>query len=134
MSDDLIIFVYGTLKKNCIANYLLHESTFLGTGITKPEYQLYSCGSYPALVESEGDAGIQVEGELYRITDQQKNNLHTYEGVQHGLYSFKKINLHTIKLNSFINIPDILNVYAYLFLGDLNSWQEITKWTCPHSN
>jgi gamma-glutamylcyclotransferase (GGCT)/AIG2-like uncharacterized protein YtfP len=131
MNYEHIIFVYGTLKKNCVANDMLRESQYLGTAITKPLYQLYSCGSYPALVACENGSNIQ--GEIYGISDEQKKRLDIYEGVAYGLYEFKKIELYSLNIVGFESVSSILDIKAYFFLGDLNSWQKITSWTCSVS-
>lgn len=131
MNYDHIIFVYGTLKKNCVANDMLRDSQYLGTARTKPLYQLYSCGSYPALIKVSN--GNTVDGELYGIKEEQKNRLDVYEGVSYGLYAFEKIELDYMNLVSFNSAPDILDVKAYYFLGDVTTWQKITKWTCSEN-
>src|ERR1700690_3492039 len=62
---DLVLFVYGTLKRGCRSHGRLSGSPFIGVAWTKPLYRLYDCGAYPGLVLSRD--GESVGGELYRV-------------------------------------------------------------------
>ena len=56
-----LLFVYGTLKKDCSRSSVMGSSRFLGVAKTSENYKLYDCGLYPALVESNNGG---VWGEL----------------------------------------------------------------------
>ena len=76
-----LLFVYGSLKYGFPNNSLLNGTLF-SYAVTPPKYRLYSCGSFPALVECEN--GICVEGELWIVDC--LNFLDEFEGVDIGLY------------------------------------------------
>jgi gamma-glutamylcyclotransferase (GGCT)/AIG2-like uncharacterized protein YtfP len=58
---EVLVFVYGTLKKGYGNNFYLNNSTFLGTGTVKGE--LYKSGHLPYLVEGKDD----IKGEAYIV-------------------------------------------------------------------
>ena len=115
-----LLFVYGTLKSNQKANYLLNSCQFIGKAKTTTDYSLYDCGSYPALVEEKN--GASVAGEIYQISESVKENLDVYEGVKFGLYEFAPV-----KIADQLTYSD--KVYTYLFLGNLENTNKITCWT-----
>lgn len=102
---------------------------FLGTAITKPLYQLFDCGSYPAMVKT--DPGEQISGEIYLINPATRETLHTYEGVNYGLYEYLPIELNKISFSNF-EFDKFMNknVYAYIFNGDCKNLRKISGWTC----
>lgn len=95
------LFVYGTLMTGQIAQYKLssHEGCKLEGQAFLTGYRLYDLGAYPAIVSSESgdcpvgddlvlgsESSVQnrgpalVNGELYRIEDEQLDELDRYEG------------------------------------------------------
>jgi len=114
-----LLFVYGTLKSNHKANYLLNSCQFLGLAKTCPEYSLYSLGNYPALIEDP--EGMSITGEIYEINDYVKEDLDVYEGVKYGLYEFAEVKIEKPDLS-----PD--KIYTYLFLGNLENANKIPSW------
>lgn len=119
-TQKYLLFVYGTLKSNHKANYLLNSSQFVGLAKTYPEYSLYSLGSYPALIEDP--EGMSITGEIYEISDNVKEDLDVYEGVKYGLYEFAEVKIENPDLG-----PD--KIYTYLFLGNLENAIKIPSWT-----
>ena len=73
-----LLFVYGTLKKGCSRSSVMESSRFIGVAKTTPNYKLYDCGTYPALVASENGG---VWGELYEVDDSVMSRLDQIEGV-----------------------------------------------------
>jgi gamma-glutamylcyclotransferase (GGCT)/AIG2-like uncharacterized protein YtfP len=73
------LYVYGTLKRDGCAAYLLTEAHFLGEVATAPHYRLYSAGWFPVMVESE-DYGQSIQGELWEISETLLPRLDHYEG------------------------------------------------------
>jgi gamma-glutamylcyclotransferase (GGCT)/AIG2-like uncharacterized protein YtfP len=64
-----LFFFYGTLKKGQCRNGVLSEQEYIGPAKTKPNYLMYNCGSFPALVEVAEGEGKEIEGELWRVKD-----------------------------------------------------------------
>ena len=126
MSKKYNLFVYGTLKKFERASYMLADANFVADAVTKPKYQLYSCGLYPALIL--GDKSVQ--GEIYEIDEDTKIRLDNYEGVFDGYYNFEEIELITVNLVSgnykFLNKP----IFAYLYQKDVSDFEKIDTWPC----
>jgi len=110
---------------------MLESSYFIGDAVTKPNYQLYSCGSFPALISGSN----KVSGELYGISDFTKMQLDSYEGVHDDFYFLDKIKLEKIILHSFDNY-NILEkpIYAYIYKGSLNGFRKIDEWPCSQIN
>lgn len=52
--------VYGSLKKGYHNHPVIQGANYLGTDSTKPEYSLYSLGSYPAVTKG-GSTSIHLE-------------------------------------------------------------------------
>jgi len=112
------LFVYGTLKKQERAHCLLENSAFVCEADTEPFYEMYSCGSYPAIIESTN--GNKIHGEIYLINQKTKEELDSYEGVSYGLYEFKILKIK--------NFPE--DVYGYVFSGSVENWEKIMAWPC----
>lgn len=65
----MIVFVYGTLKKDYWNNYLLGGSLYLGRGTTQEDYMIYY-ESYPFAVHSSNIKNglcLPIQGELYLV-------------------------------------------------------------------
>jgi gamma-glutamylcyclotransferase (GGCT)/AIG2-like uncharacterized protein YtfP len=68
MATLTTLFVYGTLKRGCCNHSVMRGAEFVGEAATEPAYLLVNCGSYPGLVRAQkGQAGIAIQGELYRV-------------------------------------------------------------------
>jgi len=65
----MIIFVYGSLKKNKKLHYYLKTAKFLGDGVTCYKYPMIisKSGWYPYLIEKKG-TGYKIKGEIYKIS------------------------------------------------------------------
>jgi len=87
-SRGMVVFVYGTLKQGGCRHHHLGRATYLGRGTTRPEFRLFDCGTYPALVRSEAGtpAGSEIEGELWEIDPERLPILDIEEGVAERLY------------------------------------------------
>jgi len=110
------LYVYGTLKRDGCAAYLLTEARFLGEASTAPHYRLYSAGWFPVMVESED--GQSIQGELWEIPETLIPRLDRYEGSGYLRISVK------------LNEPfDEIDVTTYLYKGKVQGLAEIDrKW------
>lgn len=84
----MLVFVYGTLKKNKHNHYLLGNSKFLGTISTNPIFSLFD-GPFP-IAETQGSTSIH--GEVYDVNDETLEKLRILEGVDLGWYKELKVN------------------------------------------
>jgi gamma-glutamylcyclotransferase (GGCT)/AIG2-like uncharacterized protein YtfP len=73
------VFVYGTLKTGFCRNHALDGQSFLGNCKTKPKYKLFTGGSYPCMVKSEGQ-GKEIHGELWDVDEDCLRRLDRIEG------------------------------------------------------
>lgn len=71
------VFVYGSLKKGFHNNKLLEDSTFLGAAITEDMYDMFSYGSFPAVVED--GTSYKIKGEVYYVSDETLKDLDMLE-------------------------------------------------------
>jgi gamma-glutamylcyclotransferase (GGCT)/AIG2-like uncharacterized protein YtfP len=72
MSDEVLLFAYGSLLPGERDHELLAGATHIGAVRTKPGYKLVDLGVYPALLVG-GD--VSVAGELYRIDKKHRFNI-----------------------------------------------------------
>lgn len=105
----MLVFVYGTLKRQHCRGSIMRDQTFIGEATTKPLYRLYDVGAFPAMVEDESGFGIGIQGELYDISNECKAVLDRIEGAPF-LYKLKRIYLDTH--------PD-KEVYSYIYQHDI---------------
>lgn len=63
-TQEIRIFVYGTLRANESNHHLLAQQPCLGTCTTSPRYHLYDTGPYPAAVAGGYTA---LTGEVYAV-------------------------------------------------------------------
>lgn len=71
---------------------------------------MFSCGSYPALIECPD--GVSVRGELYRVTNQCLQRCDEVEGVATGLYERRLIDLEPDQHTAF----PVLQAWCYFYL------------------
>ena len=80
-----LLFVYGTLKRECSNHAQLAGQTFIGMARTPPGYRLYDLGGYPGIaVRPEDREGVV--GEVWSVDDAALERLDLFEGVHEGLY------------------------------------------------
>jgi gamma-glutamylaminecyclotransferase len=65
MTDEELVFVYGTLRKGYVNHHLLQGARALGAARTQEDYALY-LGDFPYLVR--GQPVGAVKGELYAVS------------------------------------------------------------------
>ncbi|MCA9035182.1 MAG: gamma-glutamylcyclotransferase [Planctomycetaceae bacterium] len=89
------IFVYGSLKRGHDLHFLLNDQIYLGPATTQPKYRLFDLGEYPGLVEvdSLGQTGNSICGELYSVDLRKLDELDAAEEVAHFLYERRQIKL-----------------------------------------
>lgn len=103
MSKNLVA-VYGSLRKTMgNHDYFLSKSKLLGEFKTKPEFTLYSLGSYPGL-KHKGDTSIVTE--VYEVDDITLHRLNGLEGYTPGEEAtfYDRIEIETPWGNAFIYI------------------------------
>lgn len=78
------VFVYGTLMKGQLNNYLLSDSKYLGDAVLKG-YALNNIynARFPAISKKQN---CSVTGEVYEIDEETEANLDSLEGVHYNLY------------------------------------------------
>ena len=89
------LFVYGTLKKDGGAYYMLDRfnPTFLGEIRTHSRYHLIDQGYFPGMIEDATNPSIGVLGELYEVPIECLNVTDRYECVAEGLFRRATIEL-----------------------------------------
>lgn len=82
MPSTVTLFVYGTLKRGCRNHGTLRGAELIGEAETEPAYLLVNCGSYPGMVRTgNGQAGMVIRGELYRVDEELLAALDRFEDV-----------------------------------------------------
>ena len=92
------IFVYGTLMKGESNHSMLSGADYLGNYRTQNKWGLISLGAFPALVPHS----VAVEGELYEVDDDTLSKLDRLEGVEHGMYQRRTINIYDMNTNEHV--------------------------------
>lgn len=108
----MLLFIYGTLKRGHSNNHLLQNSQYQTETTTTPEYRLYDCGHYPALIKTPHN-GNKIKGEIWEIPPNTIKTLDTLEGTP-WLYTRTEIQTETHH-----------NVQGYLYCLDTKHLKEI---------
>jgi len=91
------VFVYGTLR-NSKGNGRILDGSEKICDATLSGYKMYSCGGFPAIVETQ-DVSDVVIGEVFRISDEQtRTRLDHLEGYARGAPD---------EYNTFYNVDDV---------------------------
>ena len=110
-----LLFVYGTLKRGQPRADCLDGQKVIAEVKTTPDYRLFRCGSFPALVEASrsdvGLHGVSVTGELWEVDDDCIQMLDRVEGVGARLFERR-----------LISLIDGREVQAYLFKGSVKGF------------
>lgn len=89
---NVLLFVYGTLKRGCSNHRQMAGCTFVAEANTRPGFQLYDVGGYPGLVAVLDDPD-SVLGEVWSVDAAALERLDRFEGVDEGLYRRETIPL-----------------------------------------
>jgi gamma-glutamylcyclotransferase (GGCT)/AIG2-like uncharacterized protein YtfP len=92
------LFVYGTLMKDMRNHVYLEKAQFIGGATTKPEFELMSNGSIPAM----RDGKETVKGELYEVDEPTLQSLDTLEEVNSKLYEKREIEIDGRKAIAYL--------------------------------
>lgn len=109
----MIIFVYGSLKKDKKLHRYLKTAKFLGSGVTCIKYPMILSKNrwYPYLIEKK--EGHHIKGEVYKITPKLLKILDRVEEVPFYYYRKKiciKLNKKTLKVWAyFVKKPPKFN-------------------------
>lgn len=77
--DNVLLFVYGTLKKGEENHYRLKKSKFAGQAFTKPDYHLFFVDIDSPDIKKDKKDGRMVEGELYLVPQDIIKEIDEYE-------------------------------------------------------
>lgn len=124
-----ILFVYGTLKRRDCRNHVLEGGRFIGTAKTTPDFTLFSCGAFPAMVESD-DRRTGVCGELYEVpTSLLDNRLDYIEGVP-TLYDRGTVTLAEVNAENPGPDSEITRATSYIYQRGTGRLPHLgTTWT-----
>lgn len=112
MAQRTLIFAYGTLMRGECRHWLLQDQQFVGEAHTAPQYRLYHCGTFPALV-ADGQQGNSIVGEVWSVEGSRLQALDDEEGIADQLYQRARINLAAPFANQVVE--------GYLYLGSTAS-------------
>ena len=98
-----VVFVYGTLKKDCDLNHIMDPSTYLGKAVTKDKYKLHNINGLPML--EKGIEENYIEGEVYVVNDEILKTLDVLEGIP-NFYQRESI---------FVMLGDVDLIYTYVY-------------------
>jgi len=85
MSNETLIFVYGTLKRGGSNQHYLAGQKFIGEARTMPGFRLFDLGKYPGMVAFADDRD-GVSGEVWSVEVDCLEHLDLLEGIKEGLY------------------------------------------------
>ncbi len=77
---DVLVFVYGSLKRGFRHHSVLGSAQLVREASTAPGYRLVRYGEYPALARDPG-GNERVYGELYRVAPNELPRLDAFEDV-----------------------------------------------------
>ena len=108
METDHLVFVYGTLRQGCRADYRLATADFVGLASLVGE--LYYIDRYPGLIDGEGS----VTGEIYRVDEPLLRRLDDYEGCFCDPPDYKRE-------SRSLTLPDGSQVQAFVYVFQLKN-------------
>jgi gamma-glutamylcyclotransferase (GGCT)/AIG2-like uncharacterized protein YtfP len=76
MTDNCLVFVYGTLRRGEHFHQLLAGARYLGTHTTPPAYTMVHLGSYPGVIATGSSC---IAGEVYAVDQQTLRRLDELE-------------------------------------------------------
>ncbi|MGB3182352.1 MAG: gamma-glutamylcyclotransferase family protein [Cyclobacteriaceae bacterium] len=91
--ENILIFVYGTLRVGGSHHHLLGEATVINKSYSLPGHCMYSAGWYPVVVADQ-DSPHQVVGDIIGIQADLIPKLDVYEGNE---FSRKLIEIPQLK-------------------------------------
>ena len=94
MERNILITVYGTLRKNNGNHRLIENADYKGTYTTEPIYNLYSLGGFPGLKEG-GKTSVVME--VYAVNTEEARRVDGLEGYTPGEQAtfYDKIQIET---------------------------------------
>ena len=104
------VFVYGSLKQGNTTRGMQHfpNSEFVGVARTKRAiFKMVDLGSFPGvmIIENDGteyiEQGYQIEGEVYKVSQEDLEQLDAIEGVPHF---YDRVRVSTTRGNPFMYI------------------------------
>ena len=121
-TQEILLFVYGTLMRGMPNNDLLADSKFL-TEATAEHVRLIDLGYFPGMIETIGEHWDGVTGELWEVSEETLERLDVLEGHP-DLFVRSKVCVHSS--NPFSVTPRRQKtpvkkrtelVYAYFYNG-----------------
>lgn len=120
----MLVFVYGTLKKDCCNHHIIERSTeFKFPAETTTMYPMYKSSSYFPYLENQKGYGNIIQGEVYEVSDEFLIKMDIFEGVP-TLYKRGKIEVQfeniVVQCICYFKAEDTLLVDIEL----INEWRE----------
>ena len=85
MSNESLVFVYGSLKRGGSNQHYLAGQKFIGVARTTPGFRLFDLGQYPGMIPFAGDRD-GVSGEVWSVEVDCLDHLDVLEGIAEELY------------------------------------------------
>jgi len=92
MSTQILVFVYGTLKRGCANHHFLTDQKFIGEARTVPGFRLYALEGFPGMV-AQPDDREGVTGEVWSVDADALVRLDGLEGLAEGMYRREPVRL-----------------------------------------
>ena len=117
MTNEHLVFVYGTLMKGHHNHYLVEKSKYLGRARTfRDEYVMYTARAFPVTAEVGKEAGEYVFGECYAVNNDTMMNLDHLEN-NGSMYTRKEIRVKLMDQHVDQNIRTSKLEKAWCYLG-----------------
>lgn len=103
MKFPVMLFVYGSLKRNCYNNSFLKGCEFIANA-TIGNFTLYDVGSYPVAVQREGET---IKGEVFKVPEGQFQCIYDMErGAGYRLISlYNNLMIFYFRQEDFEQLP-----------------------------
>lgn len=129
MEQKSLIAVYGTLKKGFENHFIIKNSKFLGSYVTKTRHVMLDLGVPHCSVR--WDIGMQIKVELYEVNEKTLERLDALEGHPHNYYrdwveleghESKKIQMYYSRVPERFSIEQLAE---FDFISDYGSDEKI---------
>jgi len=108
----VLVFVYGTLKKNHSNHYhCLRDATFVGYATTKERYSMVDVGFPVLLTPGEGHP---VRGEVYEVNSETLKGLDALESAG---YVYDRV-------RKYVRMDDGTSARVYYYVGRPDYWEK----------
>lgn len=127
-NDDILLFVYGSMRKGLRNNTRLNGCEFLGNAQTEKKYSMFPSWDYGFPYVFEGEDRTKIKGEVYKVPREIiETKIDHLEGV--ALQCYKRRTIEVWLDNGTKITADIYFAGEAITVDNIDCEKPITEWT-----